>query len=788
MGSTLSYLASPAPKAHTDRLGSTDDGDEDDIRPAKRRKTSNTVNDSSDALYDTKAPRRKAFGHVTNESKRAASRQVDKLQAVPPLDFYRKSNSSSLGRPVTPGLRKPIVESRYSKTNIQNFLPEPAANFKKALRIDVTGIFPKHAQADMTLEFAGAYKSPLEIKCRCSVALFCAKNDEDPSALIRIQDYSEVHRASKTAILRTTISKGQVLRDLIVDPFILSAYEFCVTRKRTSKTGDCHFEFGLGDKYYVQVTLDPIGSQKFWPPFDINPPGESKSNGDELSGSSALMDQLRSGKVMRNELSLTCNMPSVLDPDRQVRSVDLKLVHSSAKLKVPYGLQIQTLWSLPSKYSEPQAPVPVISPVKSRSFPSEAVLESPGGVNTEHSPMRGSMRRRSNVPTYNLKTLSAQAQGKSPRTRKNSRPRSSQDPVNGTEPVVVAYSFGRAGAAELGIKQQTCVHGFVCPFCHLGEASIDDLRLHLHTNHTNFRFSLRRANSSRVGFFVEIAKLSPRSSPSDQTKTFQLGKSLTLFDLDKFLGGDQSWLKAREGPQHNHWPEHLNDHFHESSLSSSSHDSRHSSPNTPNDTDDLVDLVDAEILPARKPAPRKIFYVPKTSKPLFDTVSKKMLEPGEEIPESDDEKDESWLHQKHRDIINDFTDLTDEEKEYITRWNPYIVDTHLTSEISLVDTCKRFARANAAWMVERRSRVVEFGKQMETFIMRGVLEQACLDKCVDILKAAERRKKIAGKDAMQIEHAADKPLSLSKLRGFFDCICCEQVQPPDQIICRGLVS
>lgn len=790
MGSKLSSLASPGRNAHSEPLVAPD-GDDDDHRPAKRRKIRGTNNDNSAHPLGLESPRRMPFGHVTNESQRASTRLVEKSQGVQPSNFNGRSRPTTPGRLANLGPRRPSVRSRRSKTNIDSFLPAKPIDFKRAMRIKVSGIVAKSEYADRTVEFAKGRTGPIETKCRCSVALFGAKNDDDPSGPLRGQDYNEVHRTSKTGILRTTLHNGQVSRELFVEPFVLSSYEFYVNRRRPNKHGDCHFEFDFWDKYYVQVTLDPVGPQKEWPPFDISTLAEPDSmDEDDALEHTPVADLLRSGKVLKNELCLFCSMPGLLEPDRQVRSVDLKLAHGSIREKVPFGLDIQMQWSLPSQYCDAPANIPLVeSPVKARAMLGETVPISPFRARPDQSPnpatgTERAARRRSNVPTYNLKALSAQAQGKSPRTRKNLRVKALQEHSDAGGAVMVTYSFGRAGALELGIKQQTSMAGFLCPFCYVDETSIDDLRLHLHTNHTNFKFSLRRSNPSRVGFFVELAKQSSRQSPGEKAKTFQLCKAQTLFDLEKFLGGDQSWVRVREGPHHNHWPEHLNDPSHESSSSSSPQDSRHSSPNTPNDTDELID---AELCPPKKRIPRKIFYVPKTSKALFDTVSKRVLEPGEEIPDSDDEKDETWLHQKHRDIINDFTDLTDEEKEYITRWNPFIVEEHLTSEKYLPDSCLRFTQANATWIVGKTSRKVEFGKQMETFIMRGVVEQHCLDKCTDILKAAERRKE-ASKDDFDMKSAEDRPVSPAKARGLLDCSCCEHTQPPDQVVCRGRVS
>jgi hypothetical protein len=783
MGSKVSSLvAAPGPKA-TKPLVPVDDSDEDDIRPAKRRKTSNA---SSSFPYERGSPRRKPFGHVTNESKRTSSRLLGKLQAVPPSNYYRKSYPAVLGQPANPAPNAVLARPRGGKTATQNFLPETPVDFKRALRIDILGIVANSACADQTLEFTGGRDSPIETKCRCSVALFGANNDDDSS---RPGNYIEVYRTYKTCVLRTTFNHGQVSRELALNPFVLSSDEFYATRKRTNALGDDHYDFDLRDKYFIQVTLEPVGTQKQWPPFDISVLGD-----EDPSEPTPVTDLLQAGKVSRNQLDLSCQMPGLLEPDRQVRSVSLRLSRGSVKQKISYDLQIKTQWSLPNKYSDvpakaPTKALPIESSVKLGASPGEAVPATPPRLKVEQRsiPDMGERtpRRRSNVPTYNLKTLSAQAQGYSPRTRRNLQSKSLPENADASSGVVVSYGFGRAGAAELGIKQQTSVAGFKCPFCYFDEGSISNLRMHLHTNHANFKFSLRRSNPSRAGFFVELAKQGPNSSPLERAKTLQLGKARSLFDLDKFLTGDQSWVKAREGPKHNHWPEHLHGGVHESSSSSSPHESRHSSPNTPIDTDDVVDLEDCQ---PKKVHPRKIFYVPKTNKPLYDTVTKRVLEPGEEIPDSDDEKDETWLHQKHRDVIMDFTDLTDEEKDYITRWNPFIVDAHLTCETYLSDVCLRFAKSNAKWFAERKSRKIEFGKQMETFIMRGVVDQECLDKCADICRATEKRMVNAEKGGAAAGNPSERPVSPSKMRGVLDCVCCEHTQPPDRIVCRGRVS
>jgi hypothetical protein len=178
--------------------------------------------------------------------------------------------------------------------------------------------------------------------------------------------------------------------------------------------------------------------------------------------------------------------------------------------------------------------------------------------------------------------------------------------------------------------------------------------------------------------------------------------------------------------------------------------------------------------------PKKVYYVPKTAKPLYDTITKRILQPGEELPNSDDEKDEGWLHQKNRDLINDFTDVTFEEKDFINTYNPFIINEQLTSPQYLPEALVRFAEGHKTWFAESKSRKREFMKLMEVFIIRGVVEQRHLDKCIEILKAAERTAK--GKD---VEMNEARP---SKTRGIMDCICGEHTKPPNQVVCRGPVS
>ena len=796
MGSALSYVRTPSGVRSRDEVAATsDEEDEEDPRPAKRRRTS--LFEAAASRSELESGSRRLFSQVTNERMRG-QRTLGKIQPVQPSDFYGKFRRAHLKHEASKGVNLALKAPKPSIGEV--IIPKTPANFKKALRFDVTDIVLKPQKENETIAFMRGRRSldVMDIKCRCSVSLFFGKNDENPDVPINQKDYQESIRKASTCILRTTINdEGEAARQLVdLKPFYFPTEEIYTTRKKRNRQGQFVHTWGFAEEYYVSITLEPVGLQKQWPPFDPS----SLINPDDDPNSNMVTDLLEAGNsVTNNDLYLFVRMKNLFEPGKQNKSAPIKLSHGpSTRQDIPYSLRFEINWSLPSHLSElstniksesesPHSKVVVI-PAISEAVPASPLARRGKDTSAPNSPADNrEKRKRSNVTTYNLKHLSALQQGKSPRVRKSRdvRSRSDQGNLEDTDGVIVTYTLGKADAAEILVKRETTVTGLVCPCCRSSHGCLDDLRVHLHTVERDYKFSLRRSNAHRIGFFVERVRQGLRGGPTplaEQSRTLQLSQPRTFLDLEKFLDGDESWAKSREGPQHNLWAEHLQDLFHESSLSSSPHESRHSSPNTSNDTDDVTDLENYHSKLSHRP--RKKYYVPKTSKPLYDTITKQILEPGTEIPNSDDEKDESWLHQKHRDIIMDYGDVTDDEKDYILKWNPFIMTEQLTCETHLADAILVFVESNKFWFAQRLSRKREFGKTMETFLMRGVVDAKCLDKCISILREAEKMEGSKDNGVQEVE----RPVSPAKLRGALDCACGGHTQPPDRLICRGQVS
>ncbi|KAG9236143.1 hypothetical protein BJ875DRAFT_457298 [Amylocarpus encephaloides] len=125
--------------------------------------------------------------------------------------------------------------------------------------------------------------------------------------------------------------------------------------------------------------------------------------------------------------------------------------------------------------------------------------------------------------------------------------------------------------------------------------------------------------------------------------------------------------------------------------------------------------------------------IPHTSKPLFHTITKQRLYPGDDLPDTDDETEEHWLSHKHQDIVGDYTDLNEFEKEYIKKWNVFITREQHTVPNFLAQAMRRFVDANDTWISEKRFRQREWTKHCTYLIMRRVMTEQEFSTCVDVL-------------------------------------------------------
>jgi len=92
--------------------------------------------------------------------------------------------------------------------------------------------------------------------------------------------------------------------------------------------------------------------------------------------------------------------------------------------------------------------------------------------------------------------------------------------------------------------------------------------------------------------------------------------------------------------------------------------------------------------------------IPQTSQDLFDRLSKCRLESGSRVDEP--QIDNSWLLQKHRDIIKDYSDVHSDEKEYAAEWDAFASREKATMAPHLQDVYLDFVQEKATSLVEER--------------------------------------------------------------------------------------
>lgn len=174
--------------------------------------------------------------------------------------------------------------------------------------------------------------------------------------------------------------------------------------------------------------------------------------------------------------------------------------------------------------------------------------------------------------------------------------------------------------------------------------------------------------------------------------------------------------------------------------------------------------------------------MPETIQSLFDPLSKAKLVPGTEIrhPGADD----SWLIQKHRDIVQDFCDVDAAEKEYIKEWDAFIQRKRVVSEAFIGRAVVEFVNDKINWLLESSSRTREFGKHLTILIARGLDEDTVKMVQGRLQDARHARPKLA---ASEQPPTTDSSREAEKRNSRGCAVCGRLVRGPGLLICANEV-
>jgi hypothetical protein len=173
--------------------------------------------------------------------------------------------------------------------------------------------------------------------------------------------------------------------------------------------------------------------------------------------------------------------------------------------------------------------------------------------------------------------------------------------------------------------------------------------------------------------------------------------------------------------------------------------------------------------------------VPNIKQPLYDRLSKSLLESGSLVdpPPIDD----TWLIQKHRDIIRDYTDVHQDEKEYIFEWDAFINRDSVTSEPHLQDAYIRFVREKAAWLASSQNRITEWSKHLSYLKSRNALTEATIAEALSIIRQSRSQARPEQAETPK----ATSPRSTYR-KSAAGCPECGQPVRAACLICSNLVS
>lgn len=299
--------------------------------------------------------------------------------------------------------------------------------------------------------------------------------------------------------------------------------------------------FDLADTYAVKVELQSAGDDN-WPPLDL-----AHMAFDDVS-------LLRSPP---RHWTLEAEIPNVLERNRRLGGMRL-CKGSGPGVKTDFFVDIDVRWAtaLPVKNTgkaQERAYLAPIANVERELLPltnghvngnanghltngHSSMLEDELEEDAEGELTPGRSLRVRGSTNYNLKDLSAKAQGRAPRKRTKNPDGKKADGER------VLY---RLPKEAIPVKE-VVVDGFSCCICHAAHESLAQLRAHLFS-HSQYRFELS-ANTGKPVHQLDVYCVADSPVAVLRPKVYQLGRPTKPFDLDKYVEGDDSWITSRLGP------------------------------------------------------------------------------------------------------------------------------------------------------------------------------------------------------------------------------------------------
>ncbi|KAI1174552.1 hypothetical protein F4777DRAFT_379579 [Nemania sp. FL0916] len=522
-------------------------------------------------------------------------------------------------------------------------------------------------------------------------------------------------------VFRDSDDVCRTARIYLPTPFHIPAEKLTIERRGEA-------EFSLGDEYLIRIEIDSAGDRK-WPPMDLLPKRQT--------------NDLESADPRRWILSSQI----IYAFEKGRASGEVKIRKKKEDLPLDLTMDMDVRWSTTHAAASTARFGDPTPPQENKANHTNGVLEplTNGHVNGRVDPMPNDHRKAEHetngVPeddeeheeattpsrslrtrekqNYNLKLLSDKARGKERKEKKRRK----------------LANLERKGDSVTWIVPligEFTLDSYHCIRCFATHSSMQQLQSHLE-DHTDIKFSVDVAN-----FYVRIFAPDEESIRA-VNPTFHSFSSLE--DQESDMEGDVSPQKLLRKPSQQ----------------------RHRLP--------LSHLT--------KPRDNRRL-IPHIKQPLYDRLSKSLLEPGSLVdpPPVDD----AWLVQKHRDIIRDYSDVHQDEKEYILEWDAFVNKDCVTSGPHLQDVYIRFVQDKSPWITASQSRMTEWAKHLSYLKTRNALTEATITEAMAVMRRSRSQKR-----PEQTETAKTPSPRSAYRKSIAGCpVCGQPVRGAASLICSNL--
>ncbi|KAI5266223.1 hypothetical protein E4T47_08300 [Aureobasidium subglaciale] len=296
--------------------------------------------------------------------------------------------------------------------------------------------------------------------------------------------------------------------------------------------------------------------------------------------------------------------------------------------------------------------------------------------------------------------------------------------------ITYVFDGGVMGTRSIARTRLSCVF---CPD-RLPHATFDRLHFHYLSHHDHFTFQVHTppaTNSSWIIRTVRVELSLPKyerasDNVSDQREITWI-KPDVPFDLQQYLseGGFNTWASGKPSA-----PKIFAKTIKPSLIRKGIARAKGSPANgQPPTSRPLKPPEEVKDIPPRR---RLMYTVPDLEEvTLFRAESKRIIEPGEVLSESDAEPDDSWLWIRHRK--EEFPQLTGAARDFVTLFDDHLVEEPtINGGVQLCESIVRFVRKHALLLGQPRM-LQEFETKLNQLKRRKLIRQNYIDYCFALI-------------------------------------------------------